>query len=57
MKLKPSISQVRKPLWNEKRLLKCDNCGAVFMGVKLLFPVKCPKCGSFKVREDGRVSY
>jgi predicted Zn-ribbon and HTH transcriptional regulator len=57
MKLKPHISQVIKPSWNQKRLLKCDNCGTVFMGVKLLLPVKCPKCGSFKVREDNRAVY
>jgi predicted Zn-ribbon and HTH transcriptional regulator len=46
-----------RPAWNMKRLFTCNRCGHLFMAVKLMLPVKCPKCGSFRVEEDKRVRY
>jgi len=49
--------QIHKPLWNHKKVLKCNKCGKVFMGVKVPLVTRCSQCGSFKVIEDCRVCY
>jgi predicted Zn-ribbon and HTH transcriptional regulator len=46
-----------RPAWNMKRLFTCQHCGHGFMALKLVLPVKCPVCGSCKVKEDKRVRY
>jgi predicted Zn-ribbon and HTH transcriptional regulator len=57
MKIKPGLSFVINPGWNQKRLLRCGTCGRLFMGIKIPLLVKCPECGSLNVREDKRVLY
>jgi len=51
------ISHIRKPQWNEKRVLKCKKCGNIFMGIKIPFFTKCPKCRNRRVIEDGHFTY
>jgi predicted Zn-ribbon and HTH transcriptional regulator len=46
-----------QPVRNMKCLFTCQSCGHVFMGRKLLLPLRCPACGSCKVKEDKRVRY
>jgi predicted Zn-ribbon and HTH transcriptional regulator len=45
------------PAGNQKRMLLCGNCGAVFLDVLLPVPAICPNCGSFSVKADKRVAY
>ena len=49
--------QIRRPQWNEKKVLRCKKCEEVFIGIKILFFTKCPKCGSHNVEEDNRIVY
>jgi predicted Zn-ribbon and HTH transcriptional regulator len=46
-----------RPPGNMKRLFTCRNCGRAFWAVKIIFPQRCPQCGSFRVKEDKRVNY
>ena len=52
-----TMPNIRIPRWNEKRVLKCKNCGRSFFGRKILFYTKCPSCGSHRIEEDRRILY
>jgi len=45
------VSHIRRPQWNEKKVLKCKKCENVFTSVKIFFFTKCPKCGSHNIEE------
>jgi rubrerythrin len=52
------LSGIVPPRPNQEQVLKCEQCGHVFMGKpNFLFPPKCPKCGGADVKKDNRVSY
>ncbi|WP_010253570.1 hypothetical protein [Treponema primitia] len=55
--MKPKPSGVMPPTGNQQRLFLCESCGHTFMGIKIVFPPKCPECGSAKVKEDHRAEY
>jgi predicted Zn-ribbon and HTH transcriptional regulator len=51
------LLRFRIPKWNEKRFLLCRKCGHRFLGFKIPFFRKCPRCGSRKVVEDPSIRY
>jgi predicted Zn-ribbon and HTH transcriptional regulator len=55
--MKDTSSSIIRPSWKQKKILRCKDCGKIFLETKILFSPKCHHCGSRKIETDKKVQY